>query len=390
MMSSTKHLERGWYGLQFFRELIPIYPVYAVLMTEGGITPIELSLLFIIWSGTVVTLEVPLGVLGDRLPRKLLVLVSCLLKAVAFALWLAMPDFLGFMAGFICWGVSSTILSGTIEALLYDGLSEYDEQMRFTRIYSRGAAIAEVGVASALLIGGVLSQWLGYTVALVLSSVSPLVAALLAWRLLPDMAVHDAARRESYVSTLRTGWEHAVGRRIIAYIIVLFAGVGTFYGVYEEYVGPFLRERDFSLAAIGMVMAGYQGCRAVGMWMAGRLPDFKLRHLNLLYVSGAICLLLMPLGGDVQMAALLSMFVVLFAVVEIVLETRLQHAIESHARATVTSVVNMAREIVGMFYYLLIGLVATATSWHEMTMALAIACLGLIAIVTVVGYRWRV
>ena len=61
-------------------------------------------------------------------------------------------------------------------------------------------------------------------------------------------------------------------------------------------------------------MAGYQGCRAVGMWMA----------------------------------ALLSMFVVLFAVVEIVLETQLQHAIESHARATVTSVVNMAREIVGM------------------------------------------
>ncbi|MEE9253971.1 MAG: hypothetical protein V3U43_03490, partial [Pseudomonadales bacterium] len=75
-MSSTRNLERGWYGLQFFRELIPIYPVYAVMMTESGITPLELSLLFIIWSGTVVLLEVPLGVLGDRMPRKLLVLLS--------------------------------------------------------------------------------------------------------------------------------------------------------------------------------------------------------------------------------------------------------------------------------------------------------------------------
>ena len=30
-MSSTKNLERGWYSLQFFFDLIPIYPVYAVV-----------------------------------------------------------------------------------------------------------------------------------------------------------------------------------------------------------------------------------------------------------------------------------------------------------------------------------------------------------------------
>lgn len=50
-MSSTKNLERGWYGLQFFFDLIPIYPVYAVMMIEVGITPIELSLLFICLGG---------------------------------------------------------------------------------------------------------------------------------------------------------------------------------------------------------------------------------------------------------------------------------------------------------------------------------------------------
>ena len=389
-MPSTKHLEQGWYGLQFFCELIPIYPVYAVMMTEGGITPIELSLLFIVWSGTVVALEVLLGVLGDRLPRKHLVLVSCLLKAMAFAIWLAMPNFFGYMAGFICWGVSSTILSGTIEALLYDGLTEHDQQMRFTRIYSRGAAISEIGGALGLLMGGVLCQWLGYTMALLLSSVSPIVAGILAWLLLPNMQVQEAVRRESYFRTLQSGWEHAVGRRIITYIIVLVAGIGTFYGVFEEYVGPFLRERDFSLAAIGVFTAGYQGCRAAGMWIAGRLPEFRLRHMNLLYLGGAICLLLMPMGGLAAMVALLSTFVISFAVVEIILETQLQHAIESHARATVTSVVNTVREIVGMLYYLLIGLVATATSWYEMTIVLAIVCLGLITIVTLVGYRWRV
>lgn len=389
-MSSTKNLERGWYGLQFFRELIPIYPVYAVMMTEGGINPFELSLLFIVWSGSVVVLEVPLGVLGDRMPRKALVLVSCALKALAFSIWLAAPSFWGFMAGFVCWGVSSTILSGTIDALLYDGLAEHGEELRFRSVYARGAAVAEIGVASALLIGGALSDWLGYTAALVLSSVAPLAAALLAWRYLPDMEVHEAAGRESYVGTLREGWRHAVGHRVILYIIMLFAGIGTFAGVYEEYVGPFLREREFSLTTIGILTAAYQGCRAAGMWLSGRFPSLPLRRLSLLYIVGAIMLVLMPLGGDVAMAAMLCTFVILFALAEITLETELQHAIESHARATVTSVVSMAREIVGMLYYLLIGLMATATSWHDMTLTLGLGCLALTAFVMFVGLRWRV
>ena len=389
-MSSTRNLERGWYGLQFFRELIPIYPVYAVMMTESGITPLDLSLLFIVWSGTVVVLEVPLGVLGDRMPRKLLVLLSQLLKAVAYSMWLAFPNFWGFMAGFVCWGISHTMLSGTIDALLYEGLAEHGETLRFARVYGRGAALAEVGVASALLIGGLLSDRFGYAPVLVLSSIGPLMAAVFAWRLLPDSKVHEASRRESYLHTLQTGWDHAIQTRVIAYVIVLFAGVGTFYGVYEEYVGPFLREREFSLTMIGVVTALYQGCRAAGMWLAHRLPRFPLRRLTPAYLVGALFLTLVPLGGDVAMVVLLSMFVIVFAVAEIILETELQHAIDSHARATVTSVVSMAREIVGMLYYLIIGLLATATSWHEMTVSLGIACMGLTVIVMLVGFRWRV
>lgn len=197
--------------------------------------------------------------------------------------------------------------------------------MHFTRIYSRGAAIGEIGVALALLLGGALSQWLGYSAALILSIASPLVTAFLAW-LLPNLEVHKAARRESYIRTLQSGWKHAIGRRLILYIIVLFAGIGTFYSVFEEYVGPFLRESEVSLLMIGIVTAGYQGCRAAGMWMAGRFPELQLHHMNFLYLAGAICLILMPIGGDIVMVVMLSMLVISFAVVEIILETRLQRA----------------------------------------------------------------
>lgn len=388
-MATTRNLELGWYGLLFFRQLVPIYPVYAVMMIESGVTPLELSALFIVWSATVVALEVPLGAVADRVARKPLVVVSSVLKGVAFALWLAFPHFWGFLAGFVAWGLSGTLLSGTAEALLYEGLRQRGGEGRFAVVFARGAALRELGVATALLTGGVLSQGLGYTAALLVSATAPLLAAVVAATLLPAVEVPKEARGESYFTTLGTGWKYATGRPPVLYVLLLLGAVGTVYGVYEEYVGPFLRERDLGLAGIGLFMALYQGCRAAGMGLASRLWARDSKHLVGYYLVGAVCLLLMPLGGPLPMAVLLCAFVLLFAVAEITLETRLQHAIESHARATVTSVVNMGREILGMLYYLVIGLVATATSWSTMTHSLAAACLVLTLLIASVGRRWR-
>ncbi len=66
----------------YLRETVLIFPVYAIMMGTNGISPFELSMLFIVWSGSALVFEVPSGVLADRYSRKTLLVISGAVKGM--------------------------------------------------------------------------------------------------------------------------------------------------------------------------------------------------------------------------------------------------------------------------------------------------------------------
>ena len=58
------------------REIIPIYPLYAIMFGEHGVSSFFLSVLFVIWCLTCIVVEVPSGALADRFSRKWLIVAS--------------------------------------------------------------------------------------------------------------------------------------------------------------------------------------------------------------------------------------------------------------------------------------------------------------------------
>ena len=67
-------------------------------------------------------LEVPSGAWADTVDRRWLLILSGIVYAAAFAFWIVWPTYLGFAIGFVLWGASSALMSGTFEALVYDEL----------------------------------------------------------------------------------------------------------------------------------------------------------------------------------------------------------------------------------------------------------------------------
>ena len=82
-----------------FREIIPIYPLYAIMFGEHGVSPMELSILFSVWAATALVLEVPTGVLADRFSRKWLIVLSSIFKAATFLVWFLWQEFFRLYAG---------------------------------------------------------------------------------------------------------------------------------------------------------------------------------------------------------------------------------------------------------------------------------------------------
>ncbi len=90
--------------------------------------------------------------------------------------WLLMPNFTGFLIGFLLWGINSAFTSGTQEALVYDELKKCNKSADYTQVNGKITSIYLIG----LILGSFAASFLasfGYNLILVLSIVSVLISA---------------------------------------------------------------------------------------------------------------------------------------------------------------------------------------------------------------------
>lgn len=186
-------------------ELIPLYALYALLFADHGMSTGQISSLFALWSATSFLLEVPSGAWADTVSRRGLLVLSGALLTAGFALWTAAPSFAGFAAGFVLWGTSGALASGTFEALLYDDLAARGESSAYPRILGYTRAGAEVAVVIAIVAATPLYLYGGYALvgwaSVAVAAVHTLIALALPTAPKAVSAVHvdDLEEEESVV-----------------------------------------------------------------------------------------------------------------------------------------------------------------------------------------------
>lgn len=127
-------------AFRFFDDFILVYPLYAVLFAQHGLSASEISLLFVVWSVTGFALEVPTGVLADRFSRRHVLAIGQVVRAIGYLVWWVAPGFPGYAIGFVCWGAQGALESGAFQALVYDELHTKDETDTYSRIMGLGEA----------------------------------------------------------------------------------------------------------------------------------------------------------------------------------------------------------------------------------------------------------
>jgi predicted MFS family arabinose efflux permease len=379
-MSRLQRFSYAWYAHAFLRELVLIYPTSAIMMTGSGISPLELSSLFIIWGLAVLIAEIPTGALADLTSRRNILVISGLIKGCAFLIWLLFPSYLGFAAGYIVWGTASAMASGAGEALLYDTLKAEGATPQFARIYGRGKALNNLGIASALLIGGFAAEG-GFGLPLVASALTPWGAGLLVL-----FTMRDPPRERSpsgdhvsgFTDTLRQAFTELRRNRVVGFLVLMFGVLATLYGAIEEYFSVYLDDRGgLSLTSIGAIYALVYAARTVGLELAHRLPGAPVPNAVRLLVVAGLVLATTVFPSGWWLALPLALYSTGAAIAEVLLQTRLQQGIEGSTRATVTSAAGVVEGIFEFPLYLSIGLVAEFGGWQ--------AAFTLIATLTVVG-----
>lgn len=349
----------------FSTQFILLYPVYSIMFIENGLSKTQVSTLLALWGITSLVLEIPLGVVADRISRKWVLFASALFKTAGFLTWFFWPVYIGYAIGFVLWGISSALKSGTLEAYVYDGLKSFNAEKEFEKVNGRIYSVGSIGVALALIIGGAVSEF-GYAYVSV-ASIIVTVVSILVIGFAGDYEISKSTGETNVWKSFGTSIKRTMNNLGVMRLMVLFVMLMGIYGGLDEFWPILMSGLSWPNWAIGITgFIGYFSYALAGV-VNERFPNFSN---NFSYRAVAVGTLISYFGFYLThnyAFFIISYFVGFVAsIVEIKMSAQMQDMFESETRATMTSIRGMLIEVIGVSLTLIIGWASDINLWNIM------------------------
>lgn len=349
-MHHNKQTEYFLHTSRFFGDFTPIVPYAAVFFSHQGISISQISLLFFVWALTIMVLEIPTGILADKINRKTILILSRLAKVSCFAAWLISPTFVGFLIGFVLWGIATALDSGAFQAFVYEHLEETGHHNLFEKFYGNATAWSFVGLlCSALLASIAIGK--GFTFLVVITIINVLIS-LITLLFIPSknrLPIHTDTE-QSLPSLAKSLGLIATGPLLLTCIIVGITA-GGIKGSLEEYYSLLLESKAIPLTLIGFAIVGFEAMKSLGSFLAGRFQNSEKKQLGLLGIMG-IALCAAALLPSIYTVAALAILTLLDAILWIMNDSSIQHLATTNNRATLASFKNFGVEAIALVAFL--------------------------------------
>ena len=355
------------YAFKLFDAFILIFPLYVVMFADAGLTPIQISICLIAWSAVNFVLQVPSGVIADRYSRRRILALAQLGRGAGFAIWFIYPHFWGFLFGLLLWGAKSAFTSGTFEALLYDELKAIGSTAAYTRVFGRTRAVQAIGVLLAALGSAAIARY-GYRPALLASAGSALLA-LVAALALPQAPAQASVTKTDYLGHLRQGLAISFREPVVLNILVFSSFVLALGAALEEFWPIFGAKVGLARPVIALFVGAQNAIEALVSLVAYRVTNLRPQGYYALFAFGGLVLIVAAAAFKPWAMILLAGYSGLMKLIAVVFEGRLQHAIGSGQRATISSVKSFMAQIGLTALYVGFGPVAQASSYRIAFMA---------------------
>lgn len=371
----VRRLTSTLYGYSFLQDFVLLYPVYALLLSDTGLSVRQMSSLFALWSVTGVLLEIPSGAWADRVSRKLLLWLGPLLTAACFALWMLFPSYGAFALGFVLWGAGGALGSGALEALVHDELERRDAAEYYARIMGRARAAGLLAVMAAMGLAGPVFARGGHTAVGAASVLVCLLTAATAL-LFPEHRT-PVVGRATWTGTLRAGLAQARVDRSVRGALLLVPAVSAVWGALDEYTPLLIRGTGVAHGTVPyLLLLVWAGATAGGL-LAGAGERLGTGGFAALVAGSGLALALGAVDGTPWGLVLVALAFGGFQAATVLADARLQRRIDGAERATLTSVAGLGTELatVGAF-----GVYALIASGHAHSTAFSVLAVPYLAL----------
>ncbi len=172
-----------------FMIFLPIWIIY--LINGRGLTLTEVGVFEAVFWITIIVAEVPTGAIADRFGRRVSLALGAFLFAVSTVIFAMADRFSVLLGSYLVMGIAMTLYSGAGDALLYDTLRVLGRTRDFERHAGRAHSMFWAMMVLATAVGGPIAYLIGYSAAILVSSVFFLAAGVCA------MLLREPPRRDA-------------------------------------------------------------------------------------------------------------------------------------------------------------------------------------------------
>lgn len=222
------------YIAAFLQSCVFWYSIEKLFMTSIGFNAATIGLMAAIYSGAMLLVETPSGLLADRWSRKgILIIASLCLAACSLILGLStsVPPYL---AGVVLWGCFYALYSGTYDPIVYDTLlEETGGTDGFKRYYGWVKVLDGAGLVVGALTGSLIAAGLGLNMAF-LWTVPVAIASAIFLGVFREPKLHKAEATSPIVKHVKDTFA-AVLRRgsLLEMLLILVMGTALAEMIFE-------------------------------------------------------------------------------------------------------------------------------------------------------------
>jgi MFS family permease len=376
------------YAFKLLSGCVFLYPVMSIMFLKNGVSNIEISILFALWAFFTFIFQPFVGNIGDKFSRKKLLLIGQFAKIVCFAIFIMIPNFTGYLIGFVFWGLQWAIEASTCEAFVYDELLCLDAKERYTEVSGKMLAFQQIGFFISTL-GSFIAAAKGYNFIMFITIICMFLSAVFICRIKMIQPTSFVKQKNGrLLKHIKIGVKTIARIKYLTLTMFILSCVISVAEL-DDYLGLIGTEIGVPMKFIGIMFALANISEMMGGFAAKYFAKFSVRSISLIIMIMGLVFGLASISDIYIIWPILFAGYFIYAIIRISLTTKIQNAVPSNRRSMVLSLYDMMGQASIMIFYGLIAIGSTLSGYKlgYLLCGSAIIFLGIIGIIFIRDIR---